>query len=425
MDYILNILLETLKVLTEMAPYLLFGFFVAGLLTMFLKPEMVEKHLGKNDTLSVTKASLFGIPLPLCSCGVIPVAASLKQQGASKGATTSFLISTPQTGIDSLIVTYGVLGPVITIFKPIAAFISAIIGGVLINIFDKDEAPQNIEPPKDNTPPTIKEPLLKRIKQALHHGFVTIPNDINISLIVGLLIAGFISASVPDNFFADIFGSGIVAMIVILVFSIPLYVCSTGSVPIAASLIMKGFSPGAALVLLIAGPATNAATITTMWKVLGKKSCIIYLLTMAITAIGAGLILDLVIINTEITKHLSHTEWMLPGIINNLCAIVLVLLLIYGANESKIKRTFVQNNTSSEQVNLIIEGMNCQHCVNSIEKALQTQDNINNVFIDLKTGTAAIYGKNLQEDTIIKIINNTGFSAKVNSNSKSCCSQKD
>lgn len=419
MEIFHNIAIETIKVLVEMAPYLLFGFFVAGFLTMFLKPKTVEKHLGKNDFLSVVKASLFGIPLPLCSCGVIPVAASLKKQGASKGATTSFLISTPQTGIDSLIVTYGILGPIFTIIKPVAAFISAIIGGALVNVIDKEDIQpfsQNINKAVESD---IKVPLLKKFIHALYYGFVTIPADINKSLILGLLVAGVISASVPDDFFADIFGTGVAAMFVILLFSIPLYVCSTGSIPIAASLIMKGFSPGAALVLLIAGPATNAATITTMWKVLGKKSCIIYLLTMALTAIGSGIFLDTIINNSEITEHLSHASWMLPDYINILSAIILVLLLFYGALEHKLIKIFKKKNASIDQLELIIEGMSCQNCAKTISSALNSLENVTDTVVDHNTGETIIYGKDLQEDVIVKAIESSGFTARVAE--ESCC----
>ena len=340
---ILNILIEFWLVLGELSPYLIFGFFIAGILYVFISPETVRKHLGKDKTSSVFKASLLGVPLPLCSCSVIPVATSLKKSGASRGATTSFLISTPQTGVDSIIVTYGLLGPIFAVVRPLVAFISGIIGGMLVDIF----APEKDTIKEDNTQNDLISCCPKHINsnkaiQALHYGFITLPKDIGGSLFVGVFAAGLITALIPADFFVKYHSSGIGTMLIIVLISIPIYVCSTSSVPIAAALILKGLSPGAALVFLIAGPASNAATISTIWTILGKKVTFIYLSTMIITAVGAGLLIDQLFDTIAISQMVEHSMWMLPRYINDISAIVLLLIIAYSQFE---KRLFMNKET--------------------------------------------------------------------------------
>jgi len=251
-----------------MSPYLLLGFLFAGMLSVWVPANLIERHLGGAGWWPVIKASLLGIPLPICSCGVIPVAASLKKHGASRGATTSFLLSTPQTGVDSIFVTLSLLGPLYAIYRPVAALITGVVGGVIVDAVDRGDAHQNKAKEVCTDAccnPGIKDSALKRIWD---YGFIALPSDIGKTLLVGLLIAALISAVVPEGFIPESL-SGIWAMLAMLLLSIPMYVCATGSVPVAAALIAAGFSPGAALVFLVAGPATNAAAITTIWKILG------------------------------------------------------------------------------------------------------------------------------------------------------------
>lgn len=334
---ILNILIEFWLVLGELSPYLIFGFFVAGILYVFISPETVRKHLGKNKISSVFKASLLGVPLPLCSCSVIPVATSLKKSGATRGATTSFLISTPQTGVDSIIVTYGILGPIFAIVRPIVAFISGIIGGILVDLF----APEKVTIKENDAQNEVisccaEHTNSNKVIKALHYGFVTLPKDIGGSLFVGVFAAGLITALIPADFFVKYLSSGIVTMFIIVLFSIPIYVCSTSSVPIAAALILKGLSPGAALVFLIAGPASNAATISTIWTILGKKVTFIYLSTMIITAVGSGLLIDQLFDTIATRQMVEHSMWMLPRYINDISAVVLLLIIAYSQFEKKL-----------------------------------------------------------------------------------------
>lgn len=325
MELALTILAEFWNTLCEMAPYLLFGFFVAGMLSIFISPEFVEKHLGGRGIWPVFKASLFGVPLPLCSCGVIPVATSLRRHGSSKGATTAFLLSTPQTGVDSIMATFGLLGPVFAIFRPLAAFVVGMLGGSLVAATEPSNgADTNAEPCSDEC--CAHTGKSSRLRKALRHGFTVLPRDIAKPLLVGLIIAGAISAFVPENFFAENLGKGFVAMLVMMAVGIPVYVCATASIPVAAMMMMKGVTPGAALVFLMTGPATNAATIAMLWKMLGKRITLIYLAVVAFTALGSGLLLDYFFNVTDLPAG-KIESWMLPQWFKSLSAIALLVIL--------------------------------------------------------------------------------------------------
>lgn len=329
-DIFLEALVKFWGVLIDMAPYLLFGFFMAGVLSIFISPDLVERHLGGKTLWSTFKAALFGVPLPLCSCGVIPVAASLRRHGASRGATTAFLLSTPQTGVDSILVTFSLLGPVFAIFRPIAALVGGILGGTLINIFEH-ESEQPIPPEKIKCSAECCSSTTKtnRIRSVFSYGFITLPRDIARSLIIGLILAGIISAVIPDNYFMGIFGTGILSMVVMMLCGIPLYVCATASVPIAVALISKGISPGAAWVFLTTGPATNAATIATIWHLLGRKSALLYLLSVVIMSFGGGILLNYLFASAGISlSHAGHE--MLPHSLKVACAVILIGILAYA-----------------------------------------------------------------------------------------------
>ncbi len=310
-----------------MSPYLLFGFFVAGLLSVFVSQSFVEKHLGGRGMWPLVKASLFGVPLPLCSCGVIPVSMSLHKHGASRGATISFLLSTPQTGVDSIFVTYSLLGPVFAVFRPLVAFVTGIVGGVLVDLFEGSAENEGHIPPKCSDECCGGAKAGRKIIAGLKYGFVTLPADIGKAMLVGLVIAAVISMVVPDDFFAEkLLGTGIFAMIVMMLIGIPVYVCATASVPIAAALIAKGLTPGAALVFLITGPATNAAAFTTIWKVLGWRTAAAYLLTVVVCALGSGLLLDAMFPGLGVSVQ-THIHRMEPSILGSMSAVVLLGVL--------------------------------------------------------------------------------------------------
>jgi len=308
---LLDILVRFWWILCDMAPFLIFGFLFSGILSVFLGKETVVKHLGKGGVGSVLKASLLGIPLPLCSCGVIPVAASLREQGASRGATTAFLVSTPQTGADSILATYGLLGPLFALFRPLSALVSGVLAGVLVNQYAGEDPMPTLSDgccrtqhgmaiSRQGVPDTCHDSCchqastpLKRLTKVFHYGFVELPSEIGGALMVGLLLAGLISVILPANFFTERIGTGLPMLLVMMLLGIPIYVCATASVPVAAALIATGATPGAALVFLMTGPATNAATIATISRVLGRKTMIIYLVVMAVCALGFGLFMDI------------------------------------------------------------------------------------------------------------------------------------
>jgi len=326
--------------LIEMSPYLLFGFAVAGLLSVLISPKTVERHLGRGRVLPTVKAALFGVPLPLCSCSVIPVAVSLRRHGATRGATTSFLISAPETGVDSIFVTYSLLGPVFAVVRVVAAFFSGIVGGLAMLLLGEDR------PPAPETSGVTggetcccaahdrKQPWYRR---AWEHGFVTLPRDLANALIVGLIVAAAISAAVPPDLLAGGRGGGFVTKLIMLAVGIPIYVCATASVPVAAALIGIGVSPGAALVFLMSGPATNAATITTVWQFMGKAAAGIYLAAVALTALGFGVLLDLIYSRVEIPP-LPTSHDMLPHWFMVICAVALVAVLTAAKLPGRTRR---------------------------------------------------------------------------------------
>jgi len=285
MEWMLTFVAASWSVFGAMAPYLLLGFLVAGFLSVVISPEWVERHLGGNGLGQVFKASLFGVPLPLCSCGVIPVAASLRRHGAGKGATTAFLLSTPQTGVDSIAVTYALLGPFLAVVRPLAAFVTGIFGGSLVQAFNDDDEVID-EPTVEAAAASCcsadgcdqKTPDRPKIVEALHYGLVILPRDIGRALVFGIVVSGLIATVVAPKALESALGGGLWPMLAAMAVGIPLYVCATASTPIALALIHAGLSPGAALVFLISGPATNSAALTTLWKILGRRAAILYLL---------------------------------------------------------------------------------------------------------------------------------------------------
>jgi uncharacterized membrane protein YraQ (UPF0718 family) len=338
MAQLLHIFVAAWDTLVAMAPYLLLGFLAAGILSVLVSAERVERLLGKPSFGSIVKAALVGIPLPLCSCSVIPVTVSLRKHGASKGAATAFLLSTPQTGVDSIIVTWSLLGPVFAIFRPVVALITGLIGGVSVELMGNKNGG-----PADSIAPCTDECCTGSTRSALyrifHYGFVTLLRDLARPLVVGVIIAGVIAALVPDDYFAGAMGGGLPQMLVMMAVGVPLYVCSTASVPIAAALLAKGVSPGAALVFLITGAATNAAGIATVWSVLGQRTALIYLATVIVTALLGGIALNALIGTTGIYGLHSGTHGeMLPSYVSIGSALLLVALIVPSFVRPLIRR---------------------------------------------------------------------------------------
>ena len=337
-----QIVLEIIWVFNEAAIYILFGFFIAGLLYIFYPKEKVFKALGKKGIGSILKGALIGIPLPLCSCGVIPTALSLRKQGASRGATLSFLISTPETGVDSIAITYALLDPIMTIFRPLAAFLTAIFAGIADNTFTsgadaKEIKSQNCPTCENSDADGHSHSQKAKFKRAMEYAFLDLVGDISKTLVIGIALAGIISTAIPRGFFENYLGTGIMSMLVMLVVGIPLYICATASTPIAAALILKGLSPGAALVLLLAGPATNIATILVVGKQMGRKTIVVYLISIAVMSVLMGLLLNQVYLYLGINALASvgGASEVIPDIIKNAGSLVLAGLIIYTALRRK------------------------------------------------------------------------------------------
>jgi uncharacterized membrane protein YraQ (UPF0718 family) len=328
-DFVKSIAMGFWNTVLEMSPYLLFGFFMAGLLSVLVSKQLVEKHLGGRGIWPVIKASLFGVPLPLCSCSVIPVTMSLRKHGASRGAAVSFLLSTPQTGVDSIFVTYALLGPVFAIFRPVAAFVTGIVGGVMVNLFG-DSLENSSQQNQNCTDECCScEHKSNPVTRMFRYGFITLPRDIGRAMLLGLVIAAFISALIPDGFFAEKLGTGIFPMLVMMLFGIPMYVCATASIPIAAALMLKGVTPGAALVFLMTGPATNAASIVLIWKIMGRATALTYLAAVAGCALLSGILLDYIFSGITLA-HTAHHGWMMPRNIEYVSAVALFIVLIFA-----------------------------------------------------------------------------------------------
>ncbi len=320
-----NFFKEIINLTISVSPYLLIGFLFSGILSVMISQDDVERHLGRNQGfLGILKASLFGIPLPLCSCSVIPVSASLKKHGASKGSVTSFLLSTPQTGVDSITLTYGLLGPIIAIVRPIIALVVGIIGGIAVSSFDQQYIEEETKKCHDTCCKSKSQSTLNKI---LTYAFVTLPKDIAKPLIYGIIIAALISLFLPVSIIHNYMGGGIISMALMIIIGTPLYICATASIPIAVALISKGASIGAALVFLMVGPATNTTSIVTMLKIIGKKSTVIVLVTLIILSIGFGLIIDSfdIIQTIPVSDHHHHEHYSL---IDYFLAIILTGILI-------------------------------------------------------------------------------------------------
>jgi hypothetical protein len=305
MNTLLEILTESWELLQESSIYVLFGIFVAGLMRVFVSPEAVSRHLGKGKVRSVLKAAAIGVPIPLCSCGVLPAAVSLKRQGASTGATTAFLISTPESGVDSIALTYALLDPVMTVARPVAAFATAAVAGMAENMLGEEKEGKPIQPDLhctvdnccdgvDCLPDVHKNhhTFSEKLKAGFGYALFELWEDIAPWFLLGLVLAGIITALIPTELMSRYLGGGLPAMLIMLAVGIPLYICATASTPIAAALILKGVSPGAALVFLLAGPATNVTSLTVLFGLLGKRATAIYLASIAVISVACGLALD-------------------------------------------------------------------------------------------------------------------------------------
>lgn len=404
----MDILYTLLDILNEMSPYILLGLLIAGILHAFVPERLMSRHLAGKGFKSVFKAALIGIPLPLCSCGVLPTGVAMRRAGASKAATSSFLIATPQTGVDSIAATYSLLGPAFAVVRPLAALVTALGGGWLIGKAEKHEPEAELcsVDSEDTRPATFAG----KIKDTFVYGFHTMIRSIGKWLVVGLIIAALITIFVPENFLLALGDHPLLAMLAMLVISVPMYVCATGSIPIAMSLMLKGLSPGAALVLLMAGPAANFASVAVISRTMGRRSAAMYVGAISAGAIFFGIIIDYLLPRDLFTGalgplgHACHHE--LP-LFSTICSGLLVVLLLMAFVPTFFRHR--DNKAKSESDTLYhIKGMTCPHCQTSVERNLSKLPGVESVTVDLSAGTALVSGRHDRE-AAIALIRDIGF----------------
>jgi len=414
-DYCFIFIQEIWSLCLDMSPYLLLGMLVSGLIFVFIDSSIIYRQIGDKDFISILKSTLFGIPLPLCSCGVIPVAATLRDSGASKGSTVSFLVSTPQTGVDSIFLTYGMLGPVFALFRPLAAFFSGVFSGVIINKLDKDE---HHHLPDQELKETEDQSLIERLRSGFNYGFISLPADIVVPLFQGLIVAAAISIFLPPDIIANHFAANkYLQFFMMLAISIPLYVCATASIPIAVALMAKGISPGAAFVFLMAGPATNASSIAVIKNILGKQTLYYYVMLIGVTAIAFGVLLDffLMFIPPTIPNIHHHDHGGTLRILLN-TIFILVMVNAYLSRFRKDNEVLVEDTEESgeslEYLEMIVEGMTCGHCKESVESVVNSFNSVEEASVDLMSGKVALSGKGIELNMIKEKIISRGFSIK-------------
>lgn len=461
---------EIFHLINEMSPFLLLGFFIAGLMHAFIPGSYYSKYLARPTFRSVINAALLGIPIPLCSCGVIPTAMSLRREGASHGAVTSFLIATPQTGVDSILATYSLMGWAFAVIRPIAALFTALLGGALVNAGNANCGEESVSTLPHRSQEEKHSSLILKLKEAIKYAFVEMMGDIGKWLVIGLVVAGLITIFVPDSLFAVFQGNTWASMLLVLCIAIPMYVCATGSIPIAVALMLKGLTPGAALVLLMAGPACNAASILVVRKVLGRRTLFIYLISIILGAIGFGCLIDFLHFHGWVNFMGAFVQqdvccqdasswfgWSCTALLALLLLNALVLQRHHHCSdgccchhdeddccchyegqechcyenddhddcccheghcchmdqEEEEPNNFIsvsnKTNNTNNMTKYIVKGMNCSHCRAAAEKALKDVPGVTDARVDLASGEAIVEG-NASYTQLKEAIDQVGFS---------------
>ena len=391
-------------IILELSPPLLGGLIFAGLIHLIIPAGFIHKTLSKRGFGSVFKSVMVGVPMPLCSCGVVPTALGLRKEGASNGATTAFLISTPQTGVDSILVSANFLGWPFAIFKVVSAFVTGMLGGLIAEYADEpSKIAEQHNDSFEQTPRTLKE--------FWHYTVVDLYGAIDKWIYFGILLAALITAITPDNYFSDSsLAQGFSGMLLMLAISIPLYVCATGSVPIAASLVMAGMPLGTAMIFLMAGPATNVATIGAIYRTLGLKLLMVYLGTLISMSILFALLFEALFSDQIVVSIHQHSNDLL-GIFSAVILSMVTFWLFYFRNQQKqIKlQQFMENDMG---ITLNVEGMSCGHCVANVKKSLEALEGVELATPDLDSGKVLIDGDDLDNDQLIQAVTDAGYVVK-------------
>ena len=472
---------------SEMAPFLLLGFLLAGILHVWVPNHLYVPKISKPNFKSVLWSALFGVPLPICSCGVIPTSIALRREGASKGASVSFLISTPATGVDSILATYSLLGGPFAVLRPVAAFVTAMLGGVFTNLLTKGESDTGVkvvgeahqshhehehspehdhhdgdcecehdrhehdgdcecghcecELPADSVP--AKRSFVEKLRATAEYGFVNMIGDVSKWLVIGLLLGALIAAFVPDDFFLFLHEYPLLCMLVVLVLAMPMYTCATGSIPLALALVAKGITPGAALVLLMAGPATSIASMLVVGKAFGKRTLIAYLTSSALGALFFGYIVDTFFMDTFLAAMLPHGSAECHGhgalgVFDYVCAGLLAAFMIYAKfahrgcgdhcgcghehgehhHEGECHCHGHEDHEHEEEcdecvlVTYRVNGMSCSHCKACVEKAVRVLDGVESAEADVSKKELRVEwhdAHDIDEDALRKAVEEAGF----------------
>ncbi len=391
-----------------MAPYLLLGFLIAGVLHVYVPQRFYARYLSADNRWSVLWAALLGVPLPLCSCGVIPTAIGLRNEKASKGAIASFLIATPQTGIDSILATFSLMGLGFAIVRPVAALITGVCGGLLVNRLIRHD---NFS---DDATATCAVEQGSKPWRVLKYAYYDMIRDIGLRLLVGLVVAALIQVAVPDDFFLSFGSEPLLQMLVILAIAVPMYICSTGSIPVAAALMMKGLSPGAALVMLMAGPAVNLASILVVHKSMGRRFTAIYLATIVGFSVLFGLLLNASGLNLfppVASDACCASDVVLPSPFKLVCAVALTLMIAFalfmkwrdGRGEAK--------PAEADVVVYRVEDMYCSHCEAAVVRAVESLPGVTSAKANASACTLTVKGTATEAD-VQQAVEGIGYTFK-------------
>ena len=465
MDAVIVFVQEFITLFSEMAPFLLLGFLLAGILHVWVPNHVYVPKISKSNFASVLWAALFGVPLPICSCGVIPTSIALRKEGASKGASVSFLISTPATGVDSILATYSLLGLPFAILRPVAAFATALVGGVFTNLATRGES-ENVDAQKKTVEfddcdddyhcgcgdehhehcesGDVRQMTFgQKVAETFRYGLVNMVGDVSKWLMIGLLLGALISAFVPNELFFALREYPILCMLVVLVLAMPMYTCATGSIPLALALVAKGITPGAALVLLMAGPATSIASMLVVGKAFGKRTLAAYLFSIAFGAMFFGFIVDTFFMDTFLSAMLPqgaaecHGHGAL-GVFDYICSGLLAFFMIYAKfvhkgcdghcgchstgsgtggedhcscghdHEEHAHHDHEEHRAEPKTKTYKVFGMNCSHCKACVEKAVFALDGVVFAVADVAKKELVVEGS-VDEAALKTAIEDAGF----------------
>ena len=399
MSYLDNLWTLTL----ELAPWLFLGTVVASLLHIWLPKDFVSRRLGRGGPGDVARAVAFGVPLPLCSCGAIPAALSLKKEGASQGASIGFLIATPQTGMDSILVTASMLGWPFALYKIVAALVTGFVGGVLVDSVEESDAVKA-------APAALEDASGSQWREAVRYGIDELLYPIWGWLLVGMLVSAAMTTWIPQDQYALFAAAGVWTLFLTIGIALPLYVCATASVPIAASLVATGFPEGAALVFLMVGPATNVATIGAVNRVFGSRVVSIYLAIVIFGSVGFGMVFDM-LWGFDASDVMIHEHHGSPVAIAS--GVLLVCMLVWFAGRDL--STFLRSSgpeAGEETVEMTVTGLTCGGCVRKLTTGLGEVAGVRSVDVDLESGLTQVHGASLNAAALKDAAVASGFSVQ-------------